>query len=255
MSRPLQGKRRKNNDWKRKDPTMSDLRDIPWKRLLVEGAAILASILLAFAIDAWWQDHSDQIRLNEYLSQVHADTLENQRRLREALQLEKGQLGAVQEILAVLRSRVPMTLDSAREWTQMEPGFIWFSDPRLLNGAITALVATGDINLLHNPRVKTALINYLGQLEADAHEFDRGVNRFLVHHDELLRAFELARIPGVEPGKDALADELLSIQEDKSAAAVFRLLEKNILGRIWYLEQMLAATEELSGQLDSEGIR
>jgi hypothetical protein len=81
------------------------------------------------------------------------------------------------------------------------------------------------------------------------------VNRFLVHHDELLRAFELARIPGVEPGKDALADELLSIQEDKSAAAVFRLLEKNILGRIWYLEQMLAATEELSGQLDSEGIR
>lgn len=137
----------------------------------------------------------------------------------------------------------------------MEPGFIWFSDPRLLNGAITALVATGDINLLHNPRVKTALINYLGQLEADAHEFDRGVNRFLVHHDELLRAFELARIPGVEPGKDSLADELLSIQEDKSAAAVFRLLEKNILGRIWYLEQMLSATEELSGQLDSEGIR
>ena len=70
---------------------MSDMREIPWKRLLVEGAAIVASILLAFAIDAWWQDHSDQIRLKEYLSQVRADTLDNQHRLTEALQLDNWQ--------------------------------------------------------------------------------------------------------------------------------------------------------------------
>jgi hypothetical protein len=32
-------------------------------------------------------------------------------------------------------------------------------------------------------------------------------------------------------------------------AAIFRLLAKNVKGRVWYLEQMLAATEELSGHL------
>jgi hypothetical protein len=153
--------------------------------LLLEGVAIVLSILLAFWIDAWWQDRSDQIRVTEYISQVRADTSENQDRLAEALQLEKGQLGAVQEILVALRSPVPMTLDSARAWTQIEPGFLWYSDPRLLDGTITALVATGDINLVHDQRVKISLIKYLGQLKADMNEFDRGVNHYFNRRDDI----------------------------------------------------------------------
>lgn len=213
------------------------------------------SILLAFWIDAWWQDRTDQIRVTEYISQVRADTLENQDRLAEALQLEKGQLGAVQEILVALRSPVPMTLDSVRKWTQMEPGFLWYSDPRLLDGTITSLVATGDINLIHNQRVKTSLINYFGQLKADMNEFDRGVTHYFSRRDELLRAFELARIPDTESAEDALANELLSIQNDRTAAVAFRLLQRNIANRIWYLEQMLTATEELSNQLNTRSDR
>jgi hypothetical protein len=234
---------------------MTESKTIPWKRLAVEAAAIVISILMAFWIDAWWQDRSDQIRIKEYLSQVREDTLDNQRRLTEALQLEKGQQGVVREILVALRSPAPMTLDSARKWTQLEPGFIWYSDPRLLDGAISALVATGDINLVHNPRVKTSLINCLGQLKADMNEIDRGVNQFLIHESELLRVFELARIPSTESAKVALANELLSIQHEETAAVVFRLLEKNITNRIWYLEQMLVATEELSSQLITQSGR
>ena len=234
---------------------MTEPKTIQWKRLAVEVAAIVISILMAFWIDAWWQDRSDQIRLKEYLSQVRADTLDNQHRLTEALQLEKGQQGAVQEILVALRSPVPMTLDSAREWTQLEPGFIWYSDPRLLDGAITALFATGDINLVEDTRVKTSLTGYLGQLKADWNEFDRNVSQHLIHKDELLRVFELARVPGTESDKDELANELLSIQNDKTAAVVFRLLEKNVSSRIWYLEQILAATEELSSQLNTQSDR
>ncbi len=48
-----------------------------------------------------------------------------------------------------------------------------------------------------------------------------------------------------------LANELLSIQNDKTAAVVFRLLERNMQSRIWYIEQMLAATVELSSQLNT----
>jgi hypothetical protein len=210
------------------------------------------SILLAFWIDAWWQDRSDQIRVTEFISQVRADTLENQDRLAEALKLENGQLGAVQKILVALRSPEPMTLDSAKEWAQLEPGFLWYSDPRLLNGAITALVATGDINLIRTQRVRTSLVNYLAQLNADMNEFDRGVSHYFDSRDEVLRVFEQARIPGTESSKDALANELLSIQNEKSAAVAFRLLERNITNRIWYLEQMLAATEELTKQLNTK---
>jgi len=35
---------------------MTETRKNSWKRLSVEVAAIVASILLAFAIQAWWDD-------------------------------------------------------------------------------------------------------------------------------------------------------------------------------------------------------
>jgi len=38
---------------------MNRAADIPWKRLVAEAAAIVGSILLAFWIDAWWDDRSD----------------------------------------------------------------------------------------------------------------------------------------------------------------------------------------------------
>jgi hypothetical protein len=53
----------------------------------------------------------------------------------------------------------------------------------------------------------------------------------------------------IASGEDGLAHELLSVQNDRAAAVVLRLLEKNITSRMWYLEQMRDATDELSGRL------
>ena len=53
---------------------MNTDRKIPWPRMAVEGVAIVASILLAFAIDAWWddrqQDASEQIVLQTLLDDL-----------------------------------------------------------------------------------------------------------------------------------------------------------------------------------------
>ena len=39
---------------------MTETQNIQWKRIVVEAAAIVGSILLAFAIDAWWDDRQDR---------------------------------------------------------------------------------------------------------------------------------------------------------------------------------------------------
>ncbi|MGB5165798.1 MAG: hypothetical protein WBN61_11105 [Woeseiaceae bacterium] len=41
---------------------MTDLKNMPWGRLAVEAAAIVGSILLAFAIDAWWHGRKDHLQ-------------------------------------------------------------------------------------------------------------------------------------------------------------------------------------------------
>jgi hypothetical protein len=38
---------------------MADSRIIPWTTIAVEAVAIVLSILLAFAIDAWWTEKGE----------------------------------------------------------------------------------------------------------------------------------------------------------------------------------------------------
>ena len=47
--------------------------DIPWKRLSVEGVAIVASILLAFAIDAWWGERLEHRLGVEYEQRIASE--------------------------------------------------------------------------------------------------------------------------------------------------------------------------------------
>jgi len=46
---------------------------IEWRRLLVEGVVILVSILLAFGIDAWWEERQDADEANDQIDRVLAE--------------------------------------------------------------------------------------------------------------------------------------------------------------------------------------
>lgn len=52
---------------------MSSIRDIPWLRICAEGGAIVVSILLAFAIDAWWEDRGERIDEQVIITELSAE--------------------------------------------------------------------------------------------------------------------------------------------------------------------------------------
>jgi len=52
---------------------MTESADIPWKRLAAETTAIVASILLAFSIDAWWDDRMEAQGERWLLERLRAD--------------------------------------------------------------------------------------------------------------------------------------------------------------------------------------
>ena len=55
------------------DLNMTETQNIPWKRTAVEAAAIVASILLAFAIDAGWQEYVEDQRERQVLNALLDD--------------------------------------------------------------------------------------------------------------------------------------------------------------------------------------
>ncbi len=54
----------------------SSSRGLPWLRILVEGVVIVGSILLAFAIDAWWDGRQDRTQEQAYLRMLATDMQE-----------------------------------------------------------------------------------------------------------------------------------------------------------------------------------
>ena len=49
---------------------MANTYNIPWKRLLAEGTAIVLSILLAFSIQAWWDERQDHVEESAILTSL-----------------------------------------------------------------------------------------------------------------------------------------------------------------------------------------
>mgnify|MGYP001816506488 CR=1 FL=1 len=58
---------------------------MPWIRLLAEGTAIVASILLAFGIDAWWGRIQRQGEAEVLLAGLHGEAAANLTTLRAGL--------------------------------------------------------------------------------------------------------------------------------------------------------------------------
>ena len=66
---------------------MTNKQNISWKRLSIEAAAIVASILLAFAIDAWWDESQQRQHLQSVLTGLEAAFSENVTLIDENIEL------------------------------------------------------------------------------------------------------------------------------------------------------------------------
>ncbi len=83
---------------------MQDSQNIPWKRIATEAAAIVGSILLAFAIDAWWQERLERKEEAEQLSRLHAEFLVNVDRLEGYRAPLAGGQQATQEVFEIIQA-------------------------------------------------------------------------------------------------------------------------------------------------------
>jgi hypothetical protein len=66
---------------------MSNEQKISWKRLSIEAAAIVASILFSLAIDSWWDESQQQRNLQTVMADLEAAFAENVTLLDENIEL------------------------------------------------------------------------------------------------------------------------------------------------------------------------
>jgi len=129
---------------------MANNRQIPWRRILLEGAVIVVSILLAFSIDTWWSNRIEQQREREQLVSMLAEFKADLAGLDEVLTSIQGHAKNVETLIALLKAAVLVPgplLGSAITWRTSDVSV----------STLDALMASGDLNLLRNVELRANL--------------------------------------------------------------------------------------------------
>jgi len=157
---------------------MPEFSRIPWARLLAEGTAVVISILLAFAIDAWWDRRAETIQATAVLRGLHADFRDSQRHLEQWLtgnrKIQRGTAILLEKIRsAEHNSLVPVTAEMI-----LAPIGAPTYDPT--TSTLDAVLATGRLDLIENDELRDELALWRQQL-ADTREDEFLIRDIVVH--------------------------------------------------------------------------
>jgi hypothetical protein len=132
--------------------------------LLLEGVVVVASILIAFVLDAWWDERGLQSELHQELASVTRELKENRERVVFEIDALDRHVEAGETVAELLGERgtselvpVPDTL----AWFVT----LWSPTLDVSSGALNALIASGRLAQIRNDGVRLGLAGLAGQVE------------------------------------------------------------------------------------------
>jgi hypothetical protein len=135
---------------------MAESQIIPWKRITIEAAAIVGSILLAFAIDARWDNHQDQEKEKEILEgllvefQSFEDMLDWDRTYYSAIRASALRL--VDIGMGVEENASDQEIDQL-----LEEVWWWSLPTRWSTAELNSVIASGNLALVSNAALRQDL--------------------------------------------------------------------------------------------------
>jgi len=146
---------------------MTNKQVIPWARIAVEALAIVASILLAFAIDAWWDEKKERVEEREILQSLLVEFQANRDEVAVVVRVHENALRYAAELVALSDSEI---LALAEE--EVERHIRYFAHPRTFDavrGSVDALTSAGKLGILQDRALREALTTFVNILD-DAQE-------------------------------------------------------------------------------------
>lgn len=225
----------------------SGLRRIPWTRVVVEGAVVVISILLAFGIDAAWAARQARSTEVDYLNALRAEMVLASEELAEDHGRRDGWLSYADSILAQISARTAP--DSVvNVWIQQVGMFMtrFFPPSSVLND----LESSGSLAVLTSQALRLALLSYergrerLNFMEDWAREVDEdGLRPYLTQNFRWTAETPLPLVDGMRLPTDPL-------QPVNAPESVDRMLADSVFENLILIKrQRLQIVQRRSGQL------
>jgi hypothetical protein len=135
-----------------------------------EYMIVVLGVLTAVALNAWWGARQDAGREEAYLRQLVADLQESERRFAEADRRVAFADEGRTRLLHAFWMPDASPKDSVLYWADVSA---YYEDPRSLLGTVTALLSTGDLNLIRDDSIRSAITGFAEAEERYA-ELNRG---------------------------------------------------------------------------------
>jgi len=135
---------------------MIDHQAMPYGRIVAEGVAIVLSILLAFAIDAAWDDHKERLQERATLSSLAADFADAKVLIDTAIVAHERYRDSARRLLEIRDKKVTVD-DSMAIDSMLNDVFLNAKTTEIPNGSLSALFASGKLGLIENTELRSLL--------------------------------------------------------------------------------------------------
>jgi hypothetical protein len=217
---------------------------IPWLRLVVEGVIVIGSILIAFAIDAWWAGQQTHALEQELLSRLENSFEDNRR-------LASEQIGLVASDRQLLQRFIAMSPQEAErispDSTYVFLRALWRPNDSNLNAvSILSTLDAGRMSVVSDPLLLAALAEWeaaasgLAERNEIVSALMQQVQEALARHPDLQPVLAQSERSETLPGIVSRA-----VREDNEVMA--RAARKGFATRIQilYLESVETAADEV----------
>ena len=155
----------------------------PFAWLFLQAASVVASILLAFAIDAWWDQRVENNEKNTMLRQIKAELVET----REWLERERAYRIAARESAKALLTAISAGRyeDTEKTLDHRLSDLLWYSGTGAQSGMLEGLLQSGGLAAIEDETLRRKLAAFPG----DFGEFSEASRQDYVTFTEVLTPF------------------------------------------------------------------
>ena len=142
---------------------MIETQKIPWKRLAVEAAAIVASILLAFAIDAWWDERQERAEEREVLESLLVEFQANRDQAASVISFHERVVQSIKVLMELSEDEILALPAEA-----VEEALGSFGSPRTFDavrGSVDALIGSGKLGILQDRELRESLTTFVNVVD------------------------------------------------------------------------------------------
>ena len=132
-----------------------------WRGLVIEITVVVVGILIAFALNSWWDGRAQASQERAHLRALHSDFAANVERLGEAAARQERIERAGRQLLSLSQSGTPAGIDTVRKLMGQV-----FNSGRFepVMGAYEAIVNSGGLTQISDDSLRAALAAFASHL-------------------------------------------------------------------------------------------